>query len=119
MRITEFARKAGVSPRALRHYEEQGLLIPARTPAGYRDYDFADLDVVARVRLMLDAGLNAATIRRYLSCVASGEDGHDVIMCADLRGALDEVACRLDRDADRIARTRGALESLAPHSVKG
>ena len=27
MRIGEFARQAGVSPRSLRHYEEAGLLV--------------------------------------------------------------------------------------------
>jgi DNA-binding transcriptional MerR regulator len=38
MRISELARRTGVSPHALRHYERQGLLRPARRPSGYRDY---------------------------------------------------------------------------------
>lgn len=109
MQISELARRARVSSRALRHYEEVGLLVPERTPGGYRDYDPADVDVVARIRLMLDAGLGTTQIRRYLSCVAAGEDGHDVILCADLRGALDAVAQRLDDETQRIERTRKAL----------
>ncbi len=38
MRISELARRTGVSPHALRHYERLGLLRPARTTGGYRDY---------------------------------------------------------------------------------
>lgn len=36
MTIGQMAREAGVSTRTLRHYEEQGLLAPQRTDAGYR-----------------------------------------------------------------------------------
>lgn len=38
MRIGELARRTGVSVRALRYYEEQGLLVPARAANGYREY---------------------------------------------------------------------------------
>lgn len=37
-RIHEFAQAAGVTGKALRHYERLGLLKPRRTPAGYRLY---------------------------------------------------------------------------------
>ena len=69
VRIGEFARQAGVSPRSLRHYEEAGLLVPARTSAGYRDYSPKDLDAVARIRPILATGLGVAAARRYLDCV--------------------------------------------------
>lgn len=38
MRIGELARRTGVSERMLRYYEQEGLLRPARTTSGYRDY---------------------------------------------------------------------------------
>jgi DNA-binding transcriptional MerR regulator len=38
MRISELALRTGVTPHALRHYERQGLLRPARRPSGYREY---------------------------------------------------------------------------------
>ena len=71
MRIGEFARQAGVSPRSLRHYEEAGLLVPARTSAGYRDYSPKDLDAVARIRPILATGLGVAAARRYLTASRS------------------------------------------------
>ena len=38
MRISELALRTGVTPNALRHYERQGLIRPARRPSGYREY---------------------------------------------------------------------------------
>ena len=36
MRITEAARQVGVPVHRLRHYEAVALVVPDRTPAGYR-----------------------------------------------------------------------------------
>ncbi len=36
--VLAFARLAGVTPKALRHYERQRLLAPQRNAAGYRIY---------------------------------------------------------------------------------
>jgi DNA-binding transcriptional MerR regulator len=70
MSIGRFARRAGLSIGALRHYAELGLLVPARVDpdTGYRYYEtgqieparliaaLRDLDVpLARIRAMLEA----------------------------------------------------------------
>jgi len=54
------AARAGVSERALRYYQEIGLLTPsASTPGGMRRYSEADLARVARIRqLQTLLGLN-------------------------------------------------------------
>lgn len=41
-RIRDFAERAGVTAKALRHYERLGLLKPRRTAAGYRVYSESD-----------------------------------------------------------------------------
>ena len=38
MHIGELSVRTGVSRRALRYYEEQGLLLPQRQANGYRSY---------------------------------------------------------------------------------
>ena len=50
MTVKEAARRAGTSVRALRYYEEMGLIRPMRSPDNdYRDYD---AETVARVRMI-------------------------------------------------------------------
>lgn len=50
MTVREAARQAETSVRALRYYEEMGLIRPKRSPANdYRDYD---AETVARIRLI-------------------------------------------------------------------
>ena len=46
MKISEFARRCGISVRMLRFYESAGILVPARTPSGYREYDERDIGFV-------------------------------------------------------------------------
>src|ERR1700723_2070426 len=53
------AERAGVSERALRYYQQLGLLVPACTPGGLRRYSAANLARVARIReLQTLLGLN-------------------------------------------------------------
>ena len=51
MRIGEAAGRAGVTAKTVRFWEDQRLLpAPARTPAGYRDYDPVILERLAFIR---------------------------------------------------------------------
>ncbi|MFE6976378.1 MerR family transcriptional regulator [Streptomyces sp. NPDC057682] len=113
MRISRLAVLTGVSARALRHYEDRGLLVPARDPNGYRAYAETDVLRVARIRTMIAAGLGTAVIHRYLDCATSGEDGVVLEMCPGLRAELDALAERLDAEETRIRRTRQRLAALA------
>lgn len=63
--IREAARRAGCSERALRYYQQLGLLTPAaRTPGGMRRYSPEDLARVGRLRELQDLlGLNLDEIR--------------------------------------------------------
>ncbi|MFI0412213.1 MerR family transcriptional regulator [Actinomadura sp. 3N508] len=77
MRISDAAAAAGTTPRALRFYEQRGLLPPpSRTSGGQRRYGPRE---VARVR----------TIRRLLSVGLTVED---LRHCADLDRIPDESA---------------------------
>jgi MerR family copper efflux transcriptional regulator len=50
MRVGDAARQVGTSARMLRYAEQLGLVAPARTAAGYRDYGEHDLELQARYR---------------------------------------------------------------------
>ena len=77
--IGEAARQVGVSPSALRLWEREGLVRPARSRGRYRLYTEADLDHLRRVRRMREVErLNAPGIRRVLrdAVVASHAHAH-------------------------------------------
>ena len=64
--ISVAADLAGMSPQALRLYEERGLLSPDRTAGGTRRYSQDDLDRLYRIGELLDEGLNLAGIAAVL-----------------------------------------------------
>jgi DNA-binding transcriptional MerR regulator len=49
LRTKAFAQLAGVTPRALRHYDRLGLLKPKRTQAGYRAYSARDVERLEQI----------------------------------------------------------------------
>ena len=72
MRIGELGRRAGVSTRTLRHYEDLGLLPARRRANGYREYDDHDLRVVAEIRSLVDLGFALEETRPFVECLRAG-----------------------------------------------
>ncbi len=68
MRIGEFARRIGVTPRAVRHYESVGLLRPARIDerTGYRHYGAAQLVRAVHIEQLKRSGVPLASIATIL-----------------------------------------------------
>jgi DNA-binding transcriptional MerR regulator len=68
LRIQEVAADTGLTPRAIRYYEELGLLAPAaRSEGAYRLYDTEDLERLRFIRALRDdAGFALADIRQLL-----------------------------------------------------
>ncbi|WP_394818314.1 MerR family transcriptional regulator [Streptomyces griseus] len=64
MRIGEAAAAAGCTPRALRLYEERGLLPPpGRTASGQRDYRPAEVALLRVIRELLGSGFTIEDLR--------------------------------------------------------
>ena len=62
----EFAALAGVTVRALHHYDRLGLLKPRRTRAGYRVYRSSDLERLEQIVALKFIGLPLKTIAALL-----------------------------------------------------
>ena len=62
LKIGELAKKAGISVRALRHYEAEGLLRPARTEAGQRVYGYAEVLRLQQIQVLKRAGFSLKQI---------------------------------------------------------
>jgi DNA-binding transcriptional MerR regulator len=91
--IGEFARLGAVSIRALRHYDEIGLLLPDEVdPAtGYRSYSAKQLRQLNRIVALKDLGLTLGQIRQLL----------DGITVDELRGMLLLRQAQLERELER------------------
>ena len=99
--ISELAREFELTPRAIRYWEDQGLVAPRRA-GQQRIYDKRD-----RTRLLLALrgkrlGLSLAEIRELL-------DMYDHAGPADTRGQPAGETAQLRRFLDVLARRRAAL----------
>jgi DNA-binding transcriptional MerR regulator/mannose-6-phosphate isomerase-like protein (cupin superfamily) len=67
LRISEVARRVGISSSALRAWETLGLVVPQRTASRYRQYTEADVRLLQRAVFLRRArGLNPAAIVHVL-----------------------------------------------------
>lgn len=98
--VKEVARIAGVTVRALHHYDEIGLLVPsARSAAGYRLYTRDDLLRLQQIVIGRELGLALEEIRRSLD-----DPGFD------RRRALLAQRRELERRAARTAEMLRAVD---------
>ncbi|MFI5912190.1 MerR family transcriptional regulator [Dactylosporangium sp. NPDC051541] len=117
MRIGELARLTGTTPRALRYYEEQGLLHPQRRPSGYREYDPNARFTVGHIQLLLAAGLNTTAIAEIVPCIP---DETTVLAptCQELLDALAQERDRIDERIAGLAAARNVLEKIMNTSAR-
>ena len=73
MTVGEFALATGLSAKALRFYDERGLLAPADVDvdSGYRRYAPAQIRTAAQIRVLRAAGLTVDDVRSVLADPAS------------------------------------------------
>jgi DNA-binding transcriptional MerR regulator len=112
VRIGELATATGVTSRALRHYEDRGLLRPSRTNGGYREFEPEDVVRVEQIQAMIAAGLSTALIGQYLDCARTEEHSTHLEMCPDLRAALDALSDRFEREQAALHERRSRLTGL-------
>lgn len=96
--IGQLARLTGVSVRALRHYEQSGLLPAQRTAAGYRVFATEAVEHVGRIQVLLKNGFTLAQIQPVASMFELEPAGRRRI-CADVirlyHDKLDELDGRI------------------------
>jgi DNA-binding transcriptional MerR regulator len=120
MRIGELAKRTGTTTRALRFYEDQGLLVARRSANGYRDYDEDDLQLVTEILTLQTVGLTLDETRPFVDCLRSGHETGD--SCASsievYRRKLAEADALLARlggiRAELAAKLAGALARQSP-----
>jgi DNA-binding transcriptional MerR regulator len=121
-KIGELARIAGVTVRALHHYDSVGLLVPSeRTRSGHRLYSAADVERLYRLLALREVGLPLEEIGPLLD----SEDGIGDTVKRHLGrveqqlGALEQMRLRLTRllaaidgDEDSTQHLLDAMEAM-------
>lgn len=102
---SEAARRIGVSPKALRIYEQRGLLVPVRTEAGWRTYGPAEMARAAEIASLRTLGLGLAQVARALK----GDAGCLELTLAGHEAALEGEAHQLAETIEQVRRLRGNL----------
>ena len=103
MRVGEVARQVGTSARMLRYAEQLGLVAPASTEGGYRDYGERDL-LAAALALELQArhGVTPAALAFGLRVLDDPEIAGSLRRLARLRGP--DPATALDFETAKARR---------------
>lgn len=112
LRITEVAEEVGLTARAVRYYEELGLLKPAaRSEGSYRLFDEDDLERLRFIRgLRDDAGFSLAEIGRLLEDEEARERNRSLFRSTT---DLDERRAILRDALGRVARQVTSLRGKA------
>lgn len=67
MKVKEVADLVGISVRTLHHYDEIGLLTPAKTTSGYRQYSDDDLEVLQQILFFRELGFPLKQIKGIIN----------------------------------------------------
>jgi DNA-binding transcriptional MerR regulator len=108
---SEAAKELGVSVKALRLYEERGLIAPMRTAAGWRAYGPDEMIRAGEIVALRALGLSLAQVARVLE----GDPQHLEPALAAHQAALEGRVRQLSAAVEKVHRLRNDLrEGQAP-----
>ena len=108
-KVGELAKRAGLTIRALHHYDSIGLLSPsARSDAGYRMYDHTDIARLHQIQALRRFGMALSDIGIFLVSPGSG-----------LPAIVDQQITVLDRQIAQAGLLRGQLAQLQRQLAAG
>ncbi|QKV90673.1 MerR family transcriptional regulator [Streptomyces sp. NA02950] len=117
----ELAAQAGTTTRALRYYEEQGLLESERTTSGYRVYRPGTVTRVRNIRDLLASGLTVEDVKsfvRYLDTELPGVFEYSP-SCAEGYAVGARRVAELEEKITTLTKMRDALVHRMPWLAVG
>ena len=102
---SEAARQLGISTKALRLYEQRGLITPGRTPAGWRAYGPAEIALAADIMELRALGFTLSEVARAFAGDARTLDR----MLAAHKETLEDRVRQLSDTIDKVCRLRANL----------
>lgn len=115
MHIGQLARRAGVTVKALRYYEQIGLIDPERLDNGYRRFNEQHLRAVAEIRELSNIGIPPHRAAPFVECLDGGHEHGDE--CVSSLVVYRDTISELDRMISSLAERREALQSRLERSA--
>jgi len=113
MKVSELARRAGVTAETVRHYTREGLLHPARDPAnGYQLFTQNDLERLRFIQRARTLGFSVAEISDILAHADQGDSPCPLVRDL-LASRLPQIRARIQELQALAARMEQALETWA------
>ena len=116
----EAAKRLGVSTKALRLYEQRGLIVPTRTAAGWRAYGVDDMARAAEIVALRTLGFSLAQVARVLNSDPQGLGqaltAHEAALASrmdQLAGTLEKVRSLRERLSNGYVPSVGELAGLS------
>lgn len=110
MNIGIASEKSGLPSKTIRYYEDIGLLRPARTENGYRDYSMADVHRLRFLQRSRSLGFSVDECRELLSLYHDKERES-----ADVKAIAQDKLLEIDRKIADLVGLRGLLHHLVEH----
>ncbi|NYE94824.1 peroxiredoxin/DNA-binding transcriptional MerR regulator [Psychromicrobium silvestre] len=118
MLAQELARKLAISVKALRYFEDRGLIDPPRLDNGYRDYSEQDQAAIQHILELRALGFSVEGTRPFIDCLRLGhQQGDD---CLDSLAAYQREIDRIDETIAQLRQNRELLrERLFTAAARG
>ena len=114
---SEAAKRLGVSVKALRLYEQRGLIAPVRTAAGWRAYGPDEMARVAEIAALRELGLSLSQVARVLVGDSESLEPALAVHQAALEGRVHQLVDAVDKvrrlRADLVCGRVPAVSELA------
>ncbi|MFZ0013936.1 MAG: heavy metal-responsive transcriptional regulator [Acidimicrobiia bacterium] len=108
MKIGQLAERTGISTKAIRYYEDIGVLPePERAENGYRNYDPATAERISFIQDAQSAGMTLTEIQLILELRDGGQS-----TCGHVIEALENHLEEVDRQMDELVRTRHRIDDI-------
>ena len=110
MNIGIASERSGLRSKTIRYYEDIGLVRPARTGNGYRDYSVADIHRLLFLQRSRSLGFSVDECLQLLSLYHDRDRDS-----ADAKAIAEAKVAEIDRKIAELAGLRHALHHLVEH----
>jgi DNA-binding transcriptional MerR regulator len=117
--IVDLAKRLGITARALRFYQDRGLIRSHRIARNIRAYDLEAVAIIERIVALREAGLSIATIRDILTLRGDLEAQAVLLRAAllDVRAERQRQITRIDDMLETLVDATSATNPFRDHGV--